>query len=400
MPKLFLEQLPVTGKKVLVRADFNVPLDGEGNILDGMRIEATIPTIRYLLSQGAAVILMSHLGRPRGAPNPEYSLKPCLSFLKSMLDKPIRFAPNCIGRETQRMTAELKPGEILLLENVRFYRAEEYPEEDPEFAKTLASYGDFFVNDAFGAAHRKHSSTYTIAQYFPQKAAAGYLLAKEMHFLGKVLKAPKRPFYAIIGGAKISTKIGVLRSLISRVDGILIGGGMAYTFLKAQGRQIGNSLCEDELIPAAQEILDSCAQKKIILQLPLDIVAADSVSERAEFRILPTTQDFPPNVEGVDIGPATIQKFSALLKDAHTILWNGPLGVFEMTPFAKGTYAIARAVSSSDAVSIVGGGDSVAAMHSSGLADQITHLSTGGGATLEYIEKGTLPAIEVLSDVS
>ncbi|MBS0624157.1 MAG: phosphoglycerate kinase [Verrucomicrobia bacterium] len=399
MTKLFVEQLQITGKRVLVRVDFNVPLGGEGNVLDATRIDASIPTIRYILSQGGSVILMSHLGRPQGAPDPAYSLKPCVSFVKAALDKPVTFIPNCIGRDARKATSELKPGNILMLENLRFYRAEEFPEEDPEFAQTLASYGDLYVNDAFGTAHRKHSSTYTITQYFSDKAAAGYLLQKEINFIGSTLSQPKRPFYALIGGAKISTKIGVLRALLERVDALLIGGAMSYTFLKAMGREIGNSLCETELVPVAEEIIASCNKKGIKLLLPVDVVAAESESERAKWEIISTEQGIPAHLEGVDIGPKTVDLFSSELKTAKTILWNGPLGIFEMAPFAKGTFALARAIAASQAVSIIGGGDLISAVNASGVAEQMTHLSTGGGATLEYIEYGTLPAIEALSEM-
>jgi len=398
MSKLFVEQLPITGQRVLVRVDFNVPLGGEGNVLDATRIEAAIPTIRYILSQGGSVVLMSHLGRPAGAPDPAYSLKPCVSFLKALLDKPVTLAPSCMGREARKLTSELKPGEVLLLENLRFFRAEEHPEEDEDFARTLASYGDLFVNDAFGTAHRKHSSTYTIAQYFPNKAAAGYLLQKEIAVLGGALTQPQRPFYAVIGGAKVSTKIGVLRSLLHRVNALFIGGGMSYTFLKAKGYGVGHSLCEPDLVPVAEEILATCAQKSIPVYLPIDVIAAESESDDASWQIIPTHQDMPAHLEGVDIGPKTIELFASKMKEAKTILWNGPLGIFEIPAFAKGTFGVARAIGSCNATSIIGGGDLIAAVQISGVASQMTHISTGGGATLEYIEHGTLPAIEALSD--
>lgn len=399
MTKLFLEQLPVTGQKVLVRVDFNVPLGADGMIIDRTRIEAAIPTIRYLLSQGAAVILMSHLGRPSGVPNPEYSMKPVVAPLKALLDKDVKLSPDCIGRETKRMVNEMHPGDVLLLENLRFYRGEEHPEEDPDFAMTLSSFAQFYVNDAFGTAHRKHASTYTITKHFPGKAAAGYLLQKEIDFIGNALENPERPFYAVIGGAKISTKIGVLRSLIERVDGLLIGGAMAYTFMRAQGRKVGDSLCEEELVPLAEEILRLCQEKGIHLILPADVVAATEVSMIATYDTYPTTGDIPDGYEGVDIGPQTVDEFKSALSEAKTILWNGPLGVFEMKPFAHGTNAIAQAVASNPGTTIVGGGDLIAALNVSGLSSQITHVSTGGGATLEYIEHRTLPCIEALSDV-
>lgn len=397
MKHLVLEDLSVTGKKVLLRVDFNVPIGAEGVILDASRIEAAIPTIRYLLQQGAALILMSHLGRPGGLANPEYSLKVVIPILKSILDKTVHMAPDCVGFAVKSLVDALKPGDILLLENLRFHRAEEYPEEDPEFAKTLASYGDFYVNDAFGTAHRVHSSTVTITQYFPQRAAAGYLLQKEMKFLGELFQQPARPFLAILGGGKVSTKLGILRSLIERVDGLLIGGAMAYTFLKAQGAAIGNSPYEEELIPVALELVARCKEREIPILLPIDFVVARSVSERVDHRPASLPIGIPTGYEGVDIGPQTIERFKQELKRARTILWNGPLGVFEIAPFAKGTYAIAQVVGNLDCVKIAGGGDLLAAIHGAGTAHLMTHLSTGGGATLEYIEHTTLPAIDALS---
>ena len=300
-------------------------------------------------------------------------------------------APDVIGSATQALINTLKPSEILLLENLRFHRAEEHPDEDPDFAKKLASFGDFYVNDAFGTAHRKHSSTYTLPKLFPNKAAAGLLLEKEIHYLSNILDNPKRPFYAIIGGAKISSKLGVLKSLLKKADRLIIGGGMAYTFLKAKGVPIGKSICEPDLIPVAQEILES----KTPIDLPTDIVAAQTCSEDAPHQVV---TEIPDNLEGVDIGPKTIQYYTTLIGQAQTILWNGPVGVFELKPFATGTNALAAAIAHSSAISIVGGGDSIAALKESGFADQISHLSTGGGATLEYIEYGTLPAIEALSN--
>jgi len=400
MTKLFIEDLPLKGKKVLMRVDFNVPLDGDQRITDTTRIEAALPSIQYVLKQGGSLILMSHLGRPHHSPEPELSLLPVAKMLEGLLNQPVKMPKDCIGREVKMKVDNLKPGEVLLLENLRFHRAEEYPEEAPDFAKELASYGDFYVNDAFGTAHRKHSSTYTIAQYFPGKAAAGYLMEKEIRFLGEVLKNPQRPFCALIGGAKISSKIGVIKSLLKRVDSLLIGGGMAFTFLKAKGMEIGNSICERDLIPLAKEILNLCEKSQVKIQLPVDFIAAKKCSDDAEARTVDATQGIPDGFEGLDIGQKTIDLFSKAISQAKTLLWNGPVGVFEFERFAKGTFAIAKAVADSSATSIVGGGDSVAAINQSGFQEKITHISTGGGATLEYIEFGTLPGIEALSDKS
>jgi phosphoglycerate kinase len=398
MAKLFLEQMPVTGKKVLVRVDFNVPLSGDGLVLDTTRIEATLPSLRYLLTQGAAVILMSHLGRPTGFADPEFSLKPIIPFLKRFLDKDVKLTPDCTGPETKQMVADLKPGNLLLLENLRFYRAEEHPEEDPEFASILASYGDFYIDDAFATAHRKHSSTYTITQFFPGKAGAGYLMEKEIKFLGDTFMQPQKPFFAIIGGAKISTKLGVLKSLLDKVDGLLIGGAMAYTFLKAQGKNVGLSLVENDLIGAAKEVIDQCAQKNIQLILPIDVLAAKAIDEDAETRYCLMQEGIPDDFEGVDIGPHTLELFKKTLKTAKTVFWNGPVGVFEMKPFSKGTFGLAKIMASLEATTIAGGGDLVSAINESGYANQFTHISTGGGASLEYIEYHTLPGIQALSD--
>lgn len=391
MNKLFLKDLKLGGKRVLLRVDFNVPLDGEGGVTDTTRIDATLPTIRYLIEHGASCIIISHLGRPNGEPNPDYSLKPVAIELAALLKHPVKMAPDTIGSATEDLIYTLQPGEVLLLENLRFHRAEEHPEEDQEFAKKLASFGDLYVNDAFGTAHRKHSSTYTLPKLFPNGAAAGLLLEKEIHYLSTILDHPKRPFYAIIGGAKISSKLGVLKSLLTKVDRLLIGGGMAYTFLKAQGKPIGNSICELDLLSVAHEILDSSTP----IDLPIDLVAAEECSENSPHQVV---SQIPNNLEGVDIGPQTIKRYTKLIAEAQTILWNGPVGVFELKPFDTGTNALAAAVAHSSATSIVGGGDSIAAIKESGLSDQITHLSTGGGATLEYIEHGTLPAIEALSN--
>ncbi|MCH9627575.1 MAG: Bifunctional PGK/TIM [Chlamydiales bacterium] len=397
MEKLFIDNVDLTGKKVLMRVDFNVPLDSEGNVADATRIEAALPSIQYVLDQGGALILMSHLGRPQNAPDPALSLAPIAKVLAALLNRPVEMAPNCIGEKVQERVQSLSPGDILLLENLRFHRAETHPEEDPTFAKELASYGDIYVNDAFGTAHRKHSSTYTIAQYFPSRAAAGFLLKKEIHFLGDMLTHPSRPFYALLGGAKISTKIGIIKNLLQKADRLLIGGGMSYTFLKAQGHVIGNSLVEEELIPLAKELLETAGEKIV---LPRDILVAKECSEEAPAKLIDLHQEeIPDGYEGLDMGPQTIELFSELLGEAKTLLWNGPVGVYELKRFAKGTITLARRIGELNAISLVGGGDLIAALNQAEVSDQITHVSTGGGAALEYLEYGTLPGIEALSGV-
>lgn len=397
LKKLSIVDLPLHGKKILMRVDFNVPLNKNGEITDDTRIVASLPSINYVLEHGGALILMSHLGRPKGKKASESSLAPCAKRLSEMLGKPVLLAPDCVGPETEKLAKSLKPGEIMLLENLRFHQGEEHPDEDPNFAKQLASMGDFYVNDAFGAAHRAHSSITEIAKYFPGKSATGFLLEKEISFLGKALLEPRRPFCAIIGGAKISTKIGVIESLLHKADVLLIGGGMAYTFYKAQGWSIGNSLHEDAFVAKAKDLLKISGNGAARLILPLDNVVADKVEDGAVTKITNASEGIPEGYQGVDIGPKTIQKFTEELKKASTILWNGPLGVFEIKEFAKGTNAIAQVVSELNATTIVGGGDSIAALQQAGLADKISHLSTGGGASLEYIEYGTLPGVDALS---
>ncbi len=396
--KLSLKDLDLFGKKVLMRVDFNVPLDKNGNITDDMRIRASLPSINYVLDHGGAAILMSHLGRPKEKRTPEFSLAPCAKRLSELLGKEVIMASDCIGPEVEQLAKILKPGQVLMLENLRFHRGEEHPEDDPSFAKKLAGLGDLYVNDAFGTAHRAHASTAEIAKYFPHQAAAGFLLEKEIQFLGDTLLQPKRPFYAIIGGAKISTKLGVLKTLMKKADALLIGGGMAYTFFKAQGFEIGDSIHEDDLLKQAQEILEESRRSHFNLLLPEDTVAADKLAKDAQVQVVDATTGIPTGFQGVDIGPKTIKRYTHLLQDAATVLWNGPLGVFEIEPFAKGTIAIAEVLAGLSATTIVGGGDSIAAVESAGVAGRITHLSTGGGAALEYIEYGTLPGIEALSD--
>lgn len=393
MTKLTIEDLSLKEKKVLLRADFNVPLDEALKIVDPTRIESTLPSIRYVLDHGGALILMSHLGRPKGKVDPKLSLAPIAKALATLIGKPVLLAPNCVGADVKKMANALKPGEVLLLENLRFHNAEEHPEEDPNFAKELASLGDLYVNDAFGSSHRKHTSTYMLPLLFPGKAAAGFLLEKEIHFLGEALIHPKRPFYALLGGAKISTKIGVIKALVKKADRLLIGGGMAYTFLKAQGISIGDSIVEDDFLPLAKEILKENSKK---ILLPIDIVAAKA--KDAPPKVFELTEGIPPGFQGFDCGPRTIELFIHALREAQTVLWNGPFGVYEVEAFSKGTLALAQAIGKLKAITIAGGGDLLAAIRAAGVTG-FTHLSTGGGAALEYIELGTLPGIEVLRGV-
>ncbi len=399
MKKLTLNALPVKGKKVLVRVDFNVPQNKDGSISDDTRIQASLPTIQYILKEGGSVILMSHLGRPEGKKELKYSLAPCAKRLSELLKKPVLFAPDCIGSEVKKMAHALQPGQLLLLENLRFHAAEEKPEKDPSFAKQLAALGAIYVNDAFGTAHRAHSSTATITKYFPKTAAAGFLLQKEIDFLGSAFTHPKHPFYALIGGAKISTKIGVLESLLTKVDALFIGGAMAYTFLKAQGISIGDSLHEDDAMEKAAHFLKKAAAKKIAVYLPLDFVVANRFSNDAESKIVSIKEGIPKGWQGMDIGPKTVKEWTHEVQKAAMVFWNGPVGVFEFSHFAKGTNEMAKALADLKATTIVGGGDSVAAISHLGLQDRFTHVSTGGGATLEYIEFGHLPGIDALTNI-
>lgn len=400
MSRLTLADLALKGKKVLIRVDFNVPLDKQGNISDDSRIEASVPTIKYVLEQGGTPILMSHLGRPKGKRDMELSLFPCAKRLAIMLASPVKMANDCIGPKVEAQVNSLKQGETLLLENLRFYPAEEDPSKDPSFAESLARLGNCYINDAFGTAHRKHSSTYSIVRFFPGKAAAGLLMENELKFLGDALAKPRRPFFAIIGGAKVSTKLGVIKSLVGKVDALFIGGAMAYTFLKSKGVQIGNSLYEPELVETARGVMQSFERAGIELMLPLDHVVAGQVDENSSTSIVNNKQGIPLGQIGVDIGPNTVNEYSKELKDGATIFWNGPLGVFEVEKFAKGTRQIAEAISKVKAVKIVGGGDSVAAIKQANIFHQFTHVSTGGGASLEYIEYGTLPGVEALEEAA
>lgn len=380
-----VQDLPLGGKRVLLRVDFNVPLTKEGKISDDARIRASLPTIEYLLGQKARVILLSHLGRPEGKKEEKYTLKPCAKRLSELLKKPVAFASDCVGEIAEKSVEALPEGGLLLLENVRFHAEEETG--DRNFAKKIASLGDFYINDAFGTAHRAHATTATIATYFPGKKGAGFLLQKEIEFLGHALLEPKRPFYALVGGAKVSSKLGILQALVKKADSVFVGGAMAYTFLKAQGIAIGDSLVENGLLDEAIKLLKT---GKILL--PSDHIVTDKTQVKT------VKAAIPAGFQGVDIGPLTIEEWRQKLKDAKTIFWNGPLGIFEDPCFAEGTRQMALVLAQSAALTIIGGGDSVAAIESQGLGSKISHLSTGGGASLEFIEKGSLPGIEALKD--
>ena len=391
--KKTIEDIDVSGKKVLVRCDFNVPLDENKNITDETRINAALPTIKYLLEHKAAVILCSHLGRPKGEFNMKYSLAPVAKRLSEKLGFEVKLAKDVIGPDAKKLAAEVKPGEAVLLENVRFHAEEE--KNDPAFAKELASMADIYVSDAFGTVHRAHASTAGVAEYLP--AVAGFLIGKELNFLGKAVTNPERPFVAILGGAKVKDKIGVITNLIEKVDTLLIGGGMAYTFMKATGGEIGNSLCDEERLGLALELLDKAKAKGVKLLLPIDNVCGKEFSNDTEQMICESGK-IPEGWEGMDIGPKTVELFAKEIKAAKTVVWNGPMGVFEMPNFAKGTLAIATAMAESDATTIIGGGDSAAAVTQMGLAGKMSHISTGGGASLEFLEGKTLPGVAALND--
>jgi len=387
--KKTIRDIDVKGKRVLVRVDFNVPVK-EGVVGDDTRIRAALPTLNYLLENGAALILCSHLGRPKGSPDPQYSLRPVADHLAGLLGKPVAFAEDCIGPKADEAVEALKPGDVLILENTRFHAGE--TKNDPEMAKQLASLADLYVNDAFGSAHRAHSSTEGVAKFLP--AVAGFLLEKEIKYLGQAVADPEKPFVAILGGAKISDKIGVIKNLLVKADSILIGGGMANTFFKAEGYPVADSLVEDEALETAKEILAQAGAK---FRLPVDVVIADKFEADAAQKIM-ATGPIPDGWRILDIGPETVAHFAKIIGEAKTVVWNGPMGVFEFPAFAKGTFAIAQAAAESGAVTIVGGGESVAAVKQSGLADKITHISTGGGASLEMLEGLTLPGVAALQD--
>jgi phosphoglycerate kinase len=400
MSKLSIRDLALNNHRVLMRVDFNVPLE-DGRVIDDTRIRETLPTIEYALRHGARLVLVSHLGRPKGKPNPAMSLKPAAERLRILLDKELArgenvgFCPECVGPEAEEMAGRLEQGQTLLLENLRFHPEEEA--NDPKFAKQLAGLADYYVNDAFGTAHRAHASTVGVTR-FVQKAAAGLLMEKELQYLGKVLRHPERPFIAILGGAKVSDKIGVIRNLLDKVDALIVGGGMAYTFLKAQGEPIGKSLVEEDKVDLARELLKEAKKHKVKFLLPTDHVVAEKIDPNAIVQIVGSGH-IPANMMALDIGPKTVEAFTDEIARALTILWNGPMGVFEVAPFAKGTFKIAHAVAENvGATSIVGGGDSVSAVNAAGVADKITHISTGGGASLEFLEGKKLPGVEALTD--
>ena len=394
MNKKTVKDICVKGKKVLVRCYFNGPLDENKNITDDTRINAGLPTIKYLLDNGAAVILCSHLGRPKGEFNMKYSLAPVAKRLSEKLGFEVKLAKDVIGPDAKKLAAEVKPGEAILLENVRFQPEEE--KNDPAFAKELASMADLYVSDAFGTVHRAHASTAGVAAYLP--AVAGFLIGKELDFLGSAVETPKRPFVAILGGAKVKDKIGVITNLLEKVDTLIIGGGMAYTFQKAMGKEIGKSLLDEERIDLAKDLMEKAKAKGVKLLLPVDNVCGSDFSNDCNIITVDADQGIPADYEGMDIGPKSVKLFSDAIKEAKTVVWNGPMGVFEFPNFAKGTLAIATAMAESDAITIIGGGDSAAAVTQMGLADRMSHISTGGGASLEFLEGKTLPGVACLED--
>jgi phosphoglycerate kinase len=397
MNKLTIDDLKLKDKRVLVRVDFNVPLNEKKEVTDDTRIVESLPTIKKILNDGGKAILMSHLGRPKGKVNPDFSLAPVAKRLEKLLGKPVKFVDDCIGDKVEKAVSELKSSECLLLENLRFYPQEE--KNDPEFAKSLAKLGEIYINDAFGTAHRAHASTEGVTRYF-KECAAGYLMQKELKYLGMALSEPKRPFVAILGGAKISGKIDVIKNLMHKVDTILIGGGMAFTFYKALGKEIGTSILEEDKIDLAKEILKETEEKKLDFFLPIDFVIAPEAKEEVSTKVV-DKENIPAGWKGLDIGPKTVELFKEKLEDAKTVVWNGPMGVFEIDKFSKGTKEIAQQlarITERGAVTIVGGGDSVAALAKANLEKKMSHVSTGGGASLEFLEGKTLPGIAALTD--
>ncbi|MHB8073616.1 phosphoglycerate kinase [Desulfosporosinus fructosivorans] len=393
MNKKSVKDVEVRGRRVLVRADFNVPLDEQGKITDDTRIRASLPTIEYLIQEGARVILTSHLGRPKGKVNLKYSLAPVAKRLSEKLAQDVQLAADCVGDVAMEAVSKLQDGQVLLLENVRFHAEEE--KNDPTFARDLATLAELFVNDAFGTAHRAHASTEGVTHYIP--AFAGLLMQKEVEFMGNALERPDRPFVAIIGGAKVSDKIGVIENLLEKVDALIIGGGMANTFLKAQGFKVGKSLLEEEKIDLAKQLIEKAKAKGVELELPIDVVVAKAFEANAPHRTV-SVSEIQEGEMALDIGSASAERFAARISTAKTVIWNGPMGVFEMDAFAKGTERVAQAVASCGGITIVGGGDSVAAVEKMGVADQMTHISTGGGASLEFLEGKVLPGVAALNE--
>jgi len=393
--KLSIDELNIKGKKVFIRVDFNVPFDDNLRITDDSRIRSTVPTINYAIDEGAKVILASHLGRPKGKPDPRFSLAPVAKRLQRLLDKDVVFAPDCIGPQVESLISKMKDGDVILLENLRYHAEEE--NNDQDFAKNLSKLADFFVNDAFGAAHRAHASTVGIAKFLP--SAAGFLMKKEIEYLKGVVENPIRPFVAILGGAKVSGKIGVLEHLEDKVDKVVVGGGMAFTFIKAMGYEVGDSLVEADMLETAQRIRKKLKAAGIKFYLPVDCVISQTLEPGAETKIVPT-MEIPKGWKALDIGPATVKLFSEVLENAKTILWNGPMGVFEIDAFSRGTFSIAHSVADAYALTIVGGGDTDLAVHRAGVTNALSFISTGGGASLQLLEGKELPGIAALTDKS
>ena len=397
MNKLSIDKVELKDKRVLVRVDFNVPLDEKLHVTNDIRIVESLPTIKKIINSGGKSILMSHLGRPKGERKPEFSLKPAAERLSKLIGITVKLAPDCIGAETEKIVNEMKSGDVVLLENLRFHKQEE--KNDPDFAKQLVNLGDVYINDAFGSAHRAHASTEGVTKYI-KTCAAGYLMQKELDYLGKALANPKRPYTAILGGAKISGKIDVINNLLDKVDTLIVGGGMAFTFFKAQGLEIGKSLLEEEKLDLAKELLEKVKSGKLKFLLPVDVVVADEFKNESP-SIVVDVDKIPADKMGLDIGPKSIKLFSDELLKSNTIVWNGPMGVFEMPNFAKGTFAVAEALAKATengAITVIGGGDSAAAIADAGLEKKVSHVSTGGGASLEFLEGKVLPGVEALTD--